>query len=80
MGAFFLNQSLNKSLCSITTAVFRNWSEMKRLSDISSRPFLFLIRETSIKPLRKKNLGNPADEQRKRERHPKGEKAKDVTP
>jgi hypothetical protein len=32
VGAYFLNQTLNKSLCTITRAIFRNWPEMKRLA------------------------------------------------
>ncbi len=70
MGAFFLNQSLDKSLCSITRALVRNWWNMKRLASTQPRPFLYLIRETNITPLRRKNLGNPTEEKKKRERHP----------
>jgi poly-gamma-glutamate capsule biosynthesis protein CapA/YwtB (metallophosphatase superfamily) len=65
---YFLNQTLNKSLCAITRAIFRNWPEMKRLAKSQEKPFLYLIRETSVRPLRKRHLGNPADEKRKRGR------------
>jgi hypothetical protein len=72
VGAYFLNQTLNKSLCAITRAIFRNWPEMKRLARSRDTPFLYLIRETSVLPLRNRHLGNPADDERKRERPPKG--------
>ena len=68
VGAYFLNQTLNKSLCTITRAIFRNWPEMKRLAKSQEKPFLYLIRETSVRPLRKRHLGNPAGGKRTRER------------
>lgn len=71
MGAFFLNPTLDMSLCGITQAIFRNWPEMKRLGATQRLPFLYTVRATSIAALRKKNLGNPVDEERKRRRHGK---------
>ncbi|HEX8393266.1 MAG TPA: DUF5615 family PIN-like protein [Longimicrobium sp.] len=67
MGAFFLNQSLNKSLCSITTALFRNWPEMKRVAASQPRPSLYLIRETSVRALPRRRLGNEDEHGRRQQ-------------
>lgn len=69
MGAFFLKRTLDTSLCSITQAVIRNWTSIKREAAIQPRPFLREIRATSLAPIRRKSLGTPADEERKRKRH-----------
>ena len=69
MGAFFLKQSLDTSLCSITQAVFRNWAAIKREAASQKPPFLREIRATSIAPMRRKHLGREVDEDRKRRRH-----------
>jgi hypothetical protein len=59
MGAFFLNQTLDKSLCSITQAVVRNWPQMKRLGASQARPFLYLVRATSVSAIRRRHMGPP---------------------
>jgi hypothetical protein len=56
MGTFFLNDSI-KGLCKITRTVFRHWPEMKRLARVEAKPFLFLVKENSIKRIQKGALG-----------------------
>jgi hypothetical protein len=56
MGAFFLNDTI-KGLCKISRTIYRHWPEMKRLASTEQKPFLYLLRETSIIPIRKNNLG-----------------------
>lgn len=55
-GAFFLKPSLD-DFCKIVRAVVRHWPEMKRIARGEESPFLYLVRESSVVPLRKKGLG-----------------------
>lgn len=57
MGAFFFNDTI-RGLCKISRTVYRHWPEMKRLAGTLERPYLHLIRETTISPIRRKRLGN----------------------
>ena len=59
MGAFFLNDGV-KGLCKIARTLYRHWPDMKRLASVQERPFLNLVRETSITPLRRRSLGPDA--------------------
>lgn len=56
IGAFFLNDTI-AGTCKIARTVYRHWPEMKRLAQTEPRPFLYLIRETTISPIRRKKLG-----------------------
>jgi PIN like domain len=56
MGAFFFNDTIS-GLCKISRTVYRHWPEMKRLAGTLDRPYLNLIRETTITPIRRKRLG-----------------------
>jgi hypothetical protein len=56
MGAFFFNDTI-KGLCKISRTTYRHWPDMKRLASAQARPFLYLVRETSILPIRRKSLG-----------------------
>ncbi|HEX7240223.1 MAG TPA: DUF5615 family PIN-like protein [Longimicrobiaceae bacterium] len=56
VGTFFLNESIRGS-CKIFRTVVRNWSDMKRVARTEAKPFLYLIRENGVLPLRKKHLG-----------------------
>lgn len=56
MGAFFLNDSI-RGLCKVSRTVYRHWPEMKRLAQAQGKPFLYLVKETTVVPLRKKGLG-----------------------
>lgn len=56
MGAFFLNDTI-RGLCKISRTVYRHWPEMKRLAGSERNPFLYLVRETTITPIRRKTLG-----------------------
>lgn len=66
VGAFFLNDTLNDSLCSQSQAIYRNWSEMKRLARSSTPPFLFLVKANSVVPLRRRHLGSEGDARKRR--------------
>lgn len=44
-------------LCQIARTVIRNWPEMKRIGKTTDRPFLYLVSENSVKPMRRKKLG-----------------------
>jgi len=57
MGAFFFNDGI-KGLCKIARTTYRHWPEMKRMAGVLERPFLNLVRETTITPLRRKSLGS----------------------
>jgi hypothetical protein len=59
MGAFFFNDSI-RGLCKIARTTYRHLPEMKRLASIQPRPFLHLLRETTITPIRRKSLGSEA--------------------
>jgi len=56
VGAFFFNDTI-RGLCKISRTVYRHWPEMKRLAGTLERPYLNLIRETTIVPIRRKRLG-----------------------
>lgn len=60
MGAFFLNDTIQGS-CKIITTVIRHWSEMKRIASSQPKPFLYLLRETTVTPLRRRHLGKRGD-------------------
>jgi hypothetical protein len=57
MGAFFLNDSIQGS-CRIVTTIVRHWPTLKRLACTQPRPFLYLVRETQVLPLRRRHLGS----------------------
>ncbi len=56
MGAFFYNDTI-RGLCRIARTTYRHFPEMKRLASTQPRPFLNLLRETTITPIRRKSLG-----------------------
>lgn len=56
IGAFFLKDTIT-GLCQIVRTVVRNWPEMKRIGKTTDRPFLYLVSETGVKPMRRKKLG-----------------------
>lgn len=56
IGAFFLNDTI-AGTCKIARTVYRHWPEMKRLARAEPKPFLHLIRETTISRIRRKKLG-----------------------
>ncbi len=58
VGAFFLNDSV-AGFCAITRAVVRHWPEMKRIAASEPRPFLYLVKESSLTRLRRRHLGPP---------------------
>lgn len=57
MGTFFLNDSIHGT-CKIVSTVVRHWSTLKRLAQTQPRPFLYLVRETQVLPLRRRHLGS----------------------
>lgn len=56
IGAFFLNDTI-AGTCNIARTVYRHWPEMKRLAWTEPKPLLYLIRETTVSPIRRKKLG-----------------------
>lgn len=56
VGVFFINQTI-VDFCQIVRTIIRHWPEMKRLALTESRPFLFLLRETSVRRLSRRRLG-----------------------
>ncbi|HSU17809.1 DUF5615 family PIN-like protein [Longimicrobium sp.] len=57
MGTFFLNDTIQGS-CKIISTVVRHWPALKRLAQTQPRPFLYLVRETRVLPLRRRHLGS----------------------
>jgi hypothetical protein len=58
VGAFFLNDTVS-GFCTITRTVIRHWPEMKRIAAQEERPFLYLVKETTLSRLRRRHLGPP---------------------
>jgi PIN like domain len=56
IGAFFLNDAI-AGTCKIARTVYRHWPEMKRIARSEPKPFLYLVRETTISRIRRKKLG-----------------------
>jgi hypothetical protein len=56
IGAFFLNDTI-AGTCKIARTIYRHWPEMKRIAGSEPRPFLHLVRETTLSRLRRKKLG-----------------------
>jgi hypothetical protein len=56
IGAFFLNDTV-RGFCTIVRTIVHNWPEMKRIATTQRGPFLYLVRPTSLVPVRKKHLG-----------------------
>lgn len=56
IGVFFLNDTI-AGTCKIARTIYRHWPEMKRLARTEAKPFLYLIRETTISRIRRKKLG-----------------------
>jgi hypothetical protein len=53
---FFLNDTV-AGLCSISRTLFRHWPEMKRLARAEPRPSLYLVRETTLSRIPRRNSG-----------------------
>jgi hypothetical protein len=56
IGAFFLNDTI-AGTCKVARTVYRHWSEMKRIARSEPKPFLYLVRETTLSRIRRKKLG-----------------------
>jgi hypothetical protein len=56
IGAFFLNDTI-VGTCKISRTVYRHWPEMKRIARSEPRPFVYLIRETTVSRSPRKKLG-----------------------
>lgn len=56
IGAFFLNDTI-AGTCKIARTIYRHWPEMKRIASAEPRPFLHLVRETTLSRMRRKKLG-----------------------
>lgn len=56
IGAFFLNDTI-AGTCKIARTVYRHWPEMKRIARSEPKPFLHLVRETTLSRIRRKKLG-----------------------
>ncbi|MBW3571373.1 MAG: DUF5615 family PIN-like protein [Gemmatimonadetes bacterium] len=56
LGAFFFNDTIYGA-CKTARTVYRHWPEMKRIAHGEPRPFLYLIRETTLSRMRRKRLG-----------------------
>lgn len=56
IGAFFLNETI-AGTCKIARTIYRHWPEMKRIAVSEPKPFLHLIRETTLSRMRRKKLG-----------------------
>jgi hypothetical protein len=55
IGAFFLNDTI-AGTCKIARTIYRHWPEMKRIARAEPKPFLHLVRETTISRIRRKKL------------------------
>jgi hypothetical protein len=56
IGAFFLNDTI-AGTCKIARTIYRRWPEMKRIAVSEPKPFLHLVRETTLSRMRRKKLG-----------------------
>ncbi len=56
IGAFFLNDTI-AGTCKIARTIYRHWPEMKRIAASEPRPFLHLVRETTLSRMHRKKLG-----------------------
>lgn len=56
IGTFFLNDTI-VGTCKIARTVYRHWPEMKRIAHTEPKPFLCLVRETTVSRIRRKKLG-----------------------
>lgn len=56
VGAFFLNDTI-VGTCKIARTTYRHWPEMKRIARSELRPFVYLIRETTVSRTPRKKLG-----------------------
>lgn len=67
IGSFFLSEGVS-GFCTIVRTTIRNWPEMKRIATTDRKPFLYLVRQSSVTPIRKvlwtddSPGGNPARE------------------
>jgi hypothetical protein len=57
IGTFFLKDTI-AGTCKIARTIYRHWPEMKRIASGEPRPFLYLIRETTLSRMRRRALGN----------------------
>lgn len=51
MGAFFLKETIT-DFCLIVRTVIRHWPEMKRIARTCERPFIYLVTENGVRPMR----------------------------
>jgi hypothetical protein len=56
MGAFFLKETIT-DFCLIVRTVIRHWPEMKRIARTRERPFIYIVGENGVRPMRRRNLG-----------------------
>jgi hypothetical protein len=56
LGVFFLDSGI-RQLWDIVKTVVRNWEEMKRIAESESKPFIYLVRRSSVTKLRPRHLG-----------------------
>lgn len=54
MGAFFLKETIT-DFCHIVRTVIRHWPEMKRVARSCERPFIYLVGENGVKPMRRRS-------------------------
>lgn len=56
IGAFFLKDTI-AGTCKIARTIYRHWPEMKRIAGTEAKPFLYLVRETTLTRIWRKKLG-----------------------
>jgi hypothetical protein len=56
IGAFFFNDTI-RGICKISRTVYKHWPEMKRIAAGEPKPFLRLVQERVVSPMRRKSPG-----------------------